>query len=145
VTTHEPSARLESASRSRDGEEQLSLLEKATRPSDGRRDRDDRGVIRAFAATGTAVLVVAAMSLARPILIPFVLAVFLAFVLSPTVGLIERRGAGRILAVVIVAGLAFSLLGVVFYGLARQLSVLGDELPHYESNLRARVVIAMRA
>src|SRR5437588_3333082 len=66
---------------------------------------------RPLLIAGSVVLVVAALSLARAVLIPIVLAVLLTFVLNPVVGALQRLGLRRIRAAIGIVFLAFCLLG----------------------------------
>src|SRR5437870_13562052 len=69
---------------------------------------------------GSIVLVVAALYLARAVLIPVVLAVLLSLVLSPVVGSLERIGLGRIPSVIGAVFLAFCLVGAIGLGVVAQ-------------------------
>ena len=88
--------------------------------------------------------VVAALYLARGVLIPVALAGLLTFLLSPVVGALERAGlwrirGGRVCAVILVVVLVFSVLGGTAWVVAQQVLTLGSELPHYRSNLRQKI------
>src|SRR5207237_10223642 len=83
--------------------------------------------------TGT---VIAAVSLAflywaRIVVIPFALAVFLAFLLSPLVMKLQRWGLRRVPAVVAVGVLAGAVLAGAFWLVASEMSGLIAQLPAY--------------
>jgi predicted PurR-regulated permease PerM len=84
-------------------------------------------------------IVVAALYLAKGLLIPLTLAVLLSFLLSPVCGWLERRGLGRIPAVLVTAILGFALLGAVVWIAALQMTHLGPKIPEYQANLRAKL------
>jgi predicted PurR-regulated permease PerM len=84
------------------------------------------------------VLVVVVFYWAQAVLVPLALAMLLTFVLTPPVTWLERR-LGRIAAVLAVAVLAFGLIGVAGWGLARQLNRLADDLPSYRVNILTKI------
>jgi predicted PurR-regulated permease PerM len=94
---------------------------------------------RTFHLLGSAALVVAALYWGQKILIPFALAVLLAFVLAPLVSGLERHGLGRIPAVLLVVCVAFLLLGAAGWAVATRVSSLVDDLPRYKENVRERI------
>ncbi len=88
--------------------------------------------------------VVAALYLARGVLIPITLAGLLTFLLSPVVGALERGGlwrirGGRVCAVMLVVVLVFSALGGAAWVVTQQVLALGSELPHYRGNLKRKI------
>jgi predicted PurR-regulated permease PerM len=88
-------------------------------------------------------LVIATLFWGRALLIPFALAVLLAFVLSPIVIALQHRGLRRSSAVFVVVVLAFSLLGGAGWAITGQLTRLGTELPAYQDTL-TRKITALR-
>jgi predicted PurR-regulated permease PerM len=88
---------------------------------------------------GIAALVVASLYWLQPVLIPLALAVLLTFLLSPVVGLLERRGLGRVSSILVTVLLALSILGGIGWTLTRQLVTLADELPGYSQNIQHRI------
>ncbi len=81
---------------------------------------------------------VAALYLGRDVLIPLALAILLSFALGPLVTWLYRRGLPRVPAVLTVM-LLVTLLVTGFAALvASQLTQLGQQLPTYEANLRAK-------
>ncbi len=85
------------------------------------------------------VLVMATLYWAQKVLIPLALAVLLAFVLNPVVTVVQRRGLGRVPAVILVACLSFLLLGGIGVALTLQVKRLAAELPTYKENVVQKV------
>jgi len=88
---------------------------------------------------GIFALVVAGLYWLQPVLIPLALSVLLTFLLSPVVGLLERRGLGRVPSVLVTVLLALSILGGIGWTLTHQLMTLADELPRYSLNIQHRI------
>ena len=93
---------------------------------------------------GASALVVAAMLiatayLARAILIPIALAILIAFVLSPIVKWMEKRGLGRLPAVLATVGCAVVCFGLVAWAVSWQMATLTDELPNYTQVIKNKV------
>ena len=85
------------------------------------------------------VTVVAALYLARDLLIPIALAVLISFVLAPMVLALRRTGLPRVPSVVAVVALSFGvILGVGALGTS-QLSQLAGKLPEYQSNISDKI------
>jgi predicted PurR-regulated permease PerM len=85
------------------------------------------------------VLVTACLYWTRQVLIPVSLAVLLAFVLTPAVSALQRRGLGRFPSVLVVVVLALLLLGGAGYVISRQLNNLVSNLPNYKDEIIAKV------
>jgi predicted PurR-regulated permease PerM len=94
---------------------------------------------RGFHLLGSAALVVAALYWGQKILIPFALALLLAFVLTPLVSRLERHGLRRVPAVLLVVCLAFALLGAAGWAVVTQVADLVDDLPRYQENVREKI------
>jgi predicted PurR-regulated permease PerM len=88
---------------------------------------------------GIVALVVAALYWLQAVLIPMALAVLLTFLLSPVVGILQRRRLGRVPAVLVTVLLAFSILGGIGWTLTHQLVTLANELPRYSLNIHQRI------
>lgn len=88
---------------------------------------------------GGIVLVTATLYWAQKVLIPLALAVLLTFILSPVVAVLQHRGLGRLPSVILVACLAFLLLGGIGLGLTLQGKRLATELPQYKKNLATKL------
>jgi predicted PurR-regulated permease PerM len=95
--------------------------------------------LRPFLTLATVALVVALLYWARPVLIPIALATLLTFLLSPVVGALQRLGLGRVVAVVLVVVMAFSLLAAVGWIVSLQVKALAEELPQYRDNIRQKI------
>jgi len=85
------------------------------------------------------VVAVAALHLAKEILLPIALAILISFLLTPLANRLERLGLGRIISVISVATVSFAVLGVLGWVVLSQLADLGDQLPKYRNNLIAKV------
>ena len=85
------------------------------------------------------VVVVAALYLAKTVLIPLTVAVLLSFLLSPVCDWLERRRLPRIPAVLATVVLGFILLGGVAWTAAVQITQLAPRLPEYQSNFEAKL------
>ena len=90
--------------------------------------------IRPYLIGAAVILVVAALYLAKGVLIPIALAGLLTFLLSPVVDGLERAGlwrvrGGRIYAVMLVVVLVFSALGGAAWVVAQQVLILGADQP----------------
>src|SRR6202795_3822513 len=88
---------------------------------------------------GIIALVVVGLYWLQGVLIPLALTVLLPFLLSPVVGTLQRRGLGRIPAVLMTVLLALSILGGVGWALTRQLVTLADERPRYSLNIQHKI------
>ena len=84
-------------------------------------------------------VVVAALYLAKGVLVPLTLAVLLSFLLSPVCDWLEHRRFGRIPAVLVTAVLGFTLLGVVVWTAVAQMTALAPKMPEYQANLQAKL------
>src|SRR5262249_54551455 len=91
--------------------------------------------------TGTiiTVVVVACLYWAQAIFMPVALAIFLTFLLSPVVTWFQRRGLGRVPAVLLVVVLAGLLLGGIIWLVGAQVTSLAAELPEHTANIKAKV------
>ena len=87
-------------------------------------------------------VLVAALYLAKDVLVPLTLAVLLSFLLSPVCDWLEQRRLGRIPAVLVTAILGFTVLGAAAWTATNQLSYLVPKIPEYEKNLEAKLEAA---
>ncbi|MHB8171534.1 MAG: AI-2E family transporter [Thermincolia bacterium] len=80
------------------------------------------------------------INLVRGILLPFILAFLVAYLLQPMVIFLERRGLTRLLAICAVYLFMFGLvMGVAFYGfpkLISELNQLGEAIPKYTRQIQ---------
>ena len=88
---------------------------------------------------GAIAVVVAALYLAKGVLVPLTLAVLLSFLLSPVCDWLERRRLGRIPAVLLTAIVGFAVLGVAAWTAVGQMTALAPKMPEYQDNLQAKL------
>src|SRR5579864_2798805 len=84
-------------------------------------------------------VVVAALYLAKGVLVPLTLAVLLSFLLSPVCDWLERRGLGRIPAVLATGILGSAVLGFAAWMAVIHMTALAPKMPEYQENLQARL------
>src|SRR5687768_9761547 len=103
---------------------------------------DWQRALTALSAAVVSSVIVAALYFARSIFIPVALAIFLAFVLSPIVTRLQRRGLGRTTAVV--ATVTLVVCGSIAIGavIAQQVAQLADTLPDRREAIKAKVTAA---
>jgi predicted PurR-regulated permease PerM len=87
---------------------------------------------------GSIAVVVAALYLAKGVLVPLTLAVLLSFLLSPVCDWLERRRLGRIPSVLTTAILGFAVLGIAAWTAVVQMTALAPKMPEYQDNLQAK-------
>ncbi len=99
-----------------------------------------RGVpVTGPAALNAAAVIVAALYFARELLVPLVLALLLAFVLAPAVGLLQRARVPHAAAVLVTVLLAFAVIFGVGAVVGGQASQLTTGLPRYETIIRDKL------
>ena len=84
-------------------------------------------------------VVIAALYLAKSLLVPLTLAALLSFLLMPVCEWLERWHLGRVPAVLVTAVLAFTMLGVVTWVAVVQVTHLAPKLPEYQNNIQAKL------
>jgi predicted PurR-regulated permease PerM len=84
-------------------------------------------------------VVVAALYLAKGLLVPLILAVLLSFMLSPVCDWLERLWLPRVPAVLVTAVLGFTALGLLVWITIVQMTALAPKLPQYQANLQAKL------
>ncbi|MGC9972436.1 MAG: AI-2E family transporter [Bryobacteraceae bacterium] len=82
---------------------------------------------------------IAALYLAREILIPLAFAVILTFVLSPVVALLQRARIGRVPSVAVTVLVMIAAAGCIGWIIAIQLVDVAEKLPTYRQNIRAKM------
>jgi len=95
--------------------------------------------VRSARMLGATAVVVAALYLAKGVLVPLMLAVLLSFLLSPVCDWLERLRLGRIPAVLLTAILGFALLGIAAWMAVVQMTALAPKMPEYQANLQAKL------
>ena len=84
-------------------------------------------------------VVIAALYMAKSLLVPLTLAVLLSFLLIPICDWLERWKLSRIPAVLMTAILGFTMLGVVAWIAVVQMSHLAPKIPEYQENIQAKL------
>jgi predicted PurR-regulated permease PerM len=85
------------------------------------------------------VVAIAALHLAKEILLPLALAILISFLLTPLANRLERWGFHRVISVISVVSVTFIGLGVLGWVVSSQLVDLGTRLPGYRTNLVTKV------
>jgi predicted PurR-regulated permease PerM len=84
-------------------------------------------------------VVVAALYLAKAVLVPLTVVVLLSFLLSPVCDWLERRRLPRIPAVLVTVVLGFIVLGGMGWTAVVQITQLAPKLPQYQNNIEAKL------
>jgi predicted PurR-regulated permease PerM len=87
----------------------------------------------------TVVIVGAVLYFAREVFIPFALAFLLAFLLAPLATRLRHWGLGRVPSAMLVVLVSFSLIAVVGFVMASQLTDVAHKLPGYQQNIREKL------
>jgi predicted PurR-regulated permease PerM len=87
---------------------------------------------------GSGTLLLGVLYWAREVLVPVTIAALFAFLLTPVVSALRRRGLPHWLSVLLVVVTAVSALGGAGWVLADQVHGLARELPKYRSNIRQK-------
>ncbi|MGI3901702.1 MAG: AI-2E family transporter [Janthinobacterium lividum] len=85
------------------------------------------------------VVVVAALYLAREVLIPITIAVILSFMLAPLVSRLQRWHVPHVAAVVLAVLVGFGLLGVLGGIIGTQVAGIASEVPRYTSTIQRKI------
>jgi predicted PurR-regulated permease PerM len=93
----------------------------------------------AVAVTLIAVVIVVTLHFAAGIFIPFALAAFFCFLLSPPVSFLQRRGLGRVPSILIVTVVTALIIFGLIWLVTWQVSGLVAELPDYTENIKHKV------
>jgi predicted PurR-regulated permease PerM len=106
---------------------------------------NSRSSTPAFSSTLNAmligVIIIAAMYFAREVLIPVALAGILSFMLAPLVRLLQMIRLPRVVAVLIVVGLAFAAIFALGRTLVTQVETLAQDLPTYQSTIEKKIEV----
>ena len=84
-------------------------------------------------------VVIAALYLAKGVLVPLTLAVLLSFLLTPVCDWLERRKLARIPAVFATVVVGFAMLGAATWTVVVQLTELSPRVPEYQRNVQAKL------
>jgi predicted PurR-regulated permease PerM len=85
------------------------------------------------------VVVIAALYFGREVFVPMALAVLLSFALGPAVRLLRRWYINRVVAVIVVAVIAFSVILGIAGLIGSQLAHLAENLPGYQTNITDKI------
>ena len=99
---------------------------------------ESAGSVKPWATFAGITLVIVMLYWAQALFVPIALAALLSFVLAPPVSWLERW-LGRVPAVLMVVTLAFVVLGLAGWGLARQIGNLAEDLPRYRVNILEKI------
>ena len=99
---------------------------------------DDKPINR-FLVLASVCIAVAALALAREVLVPIALAILLSFLLAPLVRLLERLRLPRVVAVVLSVLVAFALVGGVGFVVYRQFVDVAEHAQGYADNVKTKV------
>ncbi len=95
--------------------------------------------LRTLLGIASLVVLVAALYLAQAVLIPIILSVLLAFLLTPAMRVLERFGLPRILAAITVVLATLLLIAGTGLLLSRQFQLLISELPNHREAIIAKI------
>nr|WP_295664143.1 AI-2E family transporter [Polymorphobacter sp.] len=95
--------------------------------------------LAALLSLAVGVVSVAALYLARDVLVPIMLAILLSFILSPVVELLQRLRLPRVPSVVLAVVIALGLAGVLAGVIGTQVASLATDAPRYAVTIRHKV------
>src|SRR4051794_7612508 len=99
--------------------------------------RTDESIKSPWLSTlASAAVVIAALYLAKSLLVPLTLAVLLTFLLMPVCDWLERLRLGRIPAVLVTALLGFPMVGIMAWIAVVQMTHLAPKIPEYQNNIQ---------
>jgi predicted PurR-regulated permease PerM len=87
----------------------------------------------------TAAVVLTALYVAKPVIIPLAVSVLLAFVLTPVVALVQRYGLPRVPAVLLTTLVALGLLGAAGYVMGTQVRGLVREVEEHKGDIQKKL------
>src|SRR5438046_9190265 len=92
-----------------------------------------------FIVLASVCVVVAALYVAREVLVPLALAVLITFLLTPAVRRLEKWRLGRVASVLIVVILGLGLVGAIGWIVEQQFVQIANELPNYRDQIRNKL------
>ena len=101
--------------------------------------------VNALLTLAVGVVIVAALYLAREVLIPIVLAVLLSFLLAPVVSLLHRIRIGRVLSVILAVLLAISVILAIAGLIVTQAANLASNAEQYQATVEHKIEAARAA
>ena len=87
----------------------------------------------------TGVVIIAALILARDVLIPITLAIFLSFFLAPLVRLLQRARLPKAAAVIVAVILALGIISMIGMLIGSQITTLVGNLPQYQATVTHKI------
>ncbi|MFZ5710966.1 MAG: AI-2E family transporter [Pseudomonadota bacterium] len=87
----------------------------------------------------TAVVIAVVLWAAREVFLPLALAILIAFMLSPLVAILRRRGLPRFLSVFLPVGAAFLTIGAILLVVVLQLGQIAQNLPSFQANIVEKI------
>ena len=99
----------------------------------------DLGTVRLLRVLAMALAAVFALSVAADVFKPLVMAILLAFLLTPLLQCFERFGLPRAVSVGLLLLTLLTVIGGIGYVVGNQFASLADHLPAYEINVRAKL------
>ena len=92
-----------------------------------------------LATLAVGVVVIAALYFGREVFVPMALAVLLSFALGPAVLLLRRWHINRVVAVIVVVALAFSVILGIAGLIGSQFAHLAENIPGYQTNIVEKI------
>lgn len=93
--------------------------------------------MKAIVALASFVIIVAGMKMASNIIVPLLLATFIAIVSSPSLLYLQKKGIHKILAFLLILGLVIVVLSTVGYIVTNAMNSFIDKLPDLQTKLEA--------
>ncbi len=94
---------------------------------------------RKFYTLLTIVVLVGSLYFGREVFLPLVLAILISFLLAPLINRLECWKLNRAFSVIVTTFFTMGVIGIIGYILAGQVLDLANELPKYQTNLRAKI------
>ncbi len=102
-------------------------------------DTESGHAIVSLTTLATITVVCGILYVAKDLFLPLVLGMLFAFILTPVVNALRRRGLRDVPAVILTVMTAAAMVAAFFLILAYQLSVIGANLPQYQGNVLTKV------
>ena len=100
---------------------------------------DTRHAVASLTTLATIVTVSAILYIAKDLFLPLALGMLIAFILTPVVNALRRRGLRDVPAVILTVLAAAALVGAFVLILAYQVSQIGANLPQYQGNVLSKI------
>lgn len=102
-------------------------------------EASDSRTFKNLASIMAGVIIIAALFLAKEILVPLALALVFAFLLSPMVEWVERAHLGRVPSVILVVTISIGVAGTATWFVGAELVAVVNQLPSYKANIRQKI------